>query len=560
MPNLLSETGIQTATRDELVAYFTAQYQAIYGPDINLESSTPDGQIMNIFIQAILDLEDLLVQIYNSFDPDNAIGNILDQRVTINGIQRQGGTYTVTPITVVTTQSVNLYGLDQDVEPVYTVADNAGNNWLLESTEIGIVPGVHSFSFRAATPGENLTIPNTITVPVTIVLGVSSVNNPTNATSFGQNEESDAALRVRRLKSVSLASQGYLAGLIAALENVADVSSVFVYENLTGITDSDGIPGHSIWVIVSGAGAPADIAEAIYVKRNAGCGMKGSQTYTITQVDGSPFVVRWDDVVTKNLFISFEVISINGTIPPNIEAIRNGLVDLLIPGVNSEVNINQIATLVQQIDPNALVLNAGISIADEQTLSLSGVAASGVFKLNYGAVQSADINWNDSIGTIQSKLQAMTGLSTATVTGSIASQSLVFNLSTLSDVTSLLFVSDNTLQTAGLADIAFEYDEDYAPILTPPSKQNQFVISAENIVITEMQLSPASAQVSGSQNVQFEALGGYGSYTYTLSLNASGATIDASTGLYTAGVSSGVDNVTATDVFGNTAVAIVTVV
>jgi hypothetical protein len=53
------------------------------------------------------------------FDPDNAVGVVLDQRVAINGIQRQAGTYTVTPITVVTSQSVNLYGLDQDVQPVY---------------------------------------------------------------------------------------------------------------------------------------------------------------------------------------------------------------------------------------------------------------------------------------------------------------------------------------------------------------------------------------------------------------------------------------------------------
>src|SRR5690606_23263257 len=134
MPNILDENGLQVQTRDELVEYFTAKYKDIYGDDINLESNTPDGQMMNIFIQAILDTQDLLVQIYNGFDPDLAVGKVLDQRVTINGIQRRAGTYTLSPITVVTTQSVNLYGLDGSDEPtredgneVYTVSDNAGN-------------------------------------------------------------------------------------------------------------------------------------------------------------------------------------------------------------------------------------------------------------------------------------------------------------------------------------------------------------------------------------------------------------------------------------------------
>lgn len=560
MPNSLSATGLTTATRDELLAFYTLQYQTIYGADIDLASNTPDGQMMNIQIQAILDLLDLLVQVYNSFDPDNAIGVVLDQRVSINGIERQGGTFTVTPVTLVVSQSINLFGLDQTSQPVYTVADGSGNNYFLETTQIGVLAGTHSFNFRAAVPGAQITIPNTITVPVTIVLGVTSVNNPTAAIVTGENEESDSVLRVRRQKSVSLASQGYLSALLAALENIPNVTSAFVYENTSDSTDIDGIPGHSIWVIVAGSGAPAAIAQAIYTKRNAGCGMKGTQTYTVIQVDGSPFIIRWDDVVTRNIFITFQAVSINGITPPNIAAIRSGLVTSLILGVNSEVNINEIATFVQQIDPNTLVLNAGISIGTQQTLTLSGVAASGVFKLNYGSVQSANINWNDSIGTIQTKLQAMTGLTTATVTGSIASQSLVFHLSTLSDVTALLFVSNNTLQTSGAVPITFNYNENYQPILSPPTKQNQFVLSAADIVITAMQITPANSQISIMQSIQFTGLGGYGSYTFAMTLNASGGSVNATAGLYTAGGSTGIDNVTVTDSFGNTATAVITVV
>ena len=360
MPNSIGPTGLTVATQSELVANFTAAMQLIYGADINLASDSPDGQMMNVFLQAVLDLEDLLVQINNMFDPDNAVGVILDQRVAINGIQRQAGTFTVTNITLVLSQPVNLYGLDQTAQPVYTVADNAKNLWQLQATQIGVVPGTSVFAFQAAAPGANLTVPNTITVPVTIVLGVSSINNPTPYTTLGINEESDAALKIRRQQSVSLASQGYLAGLLAALENINGVTSAFVYENTSNTTNAAGVPGHSIWVVVSGTGTAANIAQAIYTKRNAGCGMFGATSFTITQADGSSFIVYWDTVAAQPLFVSFTATSIDGINPPNIAAIRAGLVTSFVPGVNAEVNINRLSTLVQAIDPNALVTFTGL--------------------------------------------------------------------------------------------------------------------------------------------------------------------------------------------------------
>lgn len=358
MPNQINANGLTVMTRAELVAQFTAAFQAIYGADINLDSDTPDGQMLNIFVQAVLDQQDLLVQIYNQFDPDNAIGTVLDQRVAINGIQRQAGTYTKTNVTIVASQALNLYGLDQSANPVYTVADNAGNKWLLEETQTIASPGSYVYSFRAEKPGAVLTIPNTITVPVSVVLGVTSINNPTTYTTLGINEESDAALKIRRQKSVSLSSQGYLAGLLAALLNINGVTSAFVYENNTGATDADGIPSHSIWVIVQG-GTDAEIAQAIYNKRNAGVGMKGAESVLLTQVDGTQFEINWDYVTPEDLFIKFTATSLNGVTPPNIATIRSSLPSLFTPGVNDQVNVNDLATLIQTIDPNCLVTNAG---------------------------------------------------------------------------------------------------------------------------------------------------------------------------------------------------------
>lgn len=365
MPNAIGPTGLTVATRAELFAALSAAMRAVYGDDINLASDSPDGQLLNIFIQTVLDTEDLLVQINNQFDPDNAIGAILDQRVAINGIQRQAGTFTITNVTITVSQALNLAGLDQTTEEVYTVQDNAGNKWQLQISQTLAAPGAYVMSFQAQLPGAVLTVPNTITVPVTVVLGVTAINNPTVYTSLGINEESDATLKIRRQQSVSLSSQGYYAGLLAALKNINGVTSAFIYENTDSITDINGVPGHSIWVIVAGSGAAADIANAIYTKRNAGCGLFGSITYTIIQVDNSPFVVRWDGVVEEDLYIKFTASSLDGVNPPNIALILSntvGLPFLFVPGVNEQVNINDLATLVQQIDNNTLVTASGFGL------------------------------------------------------------------------------------------------------------------------------------------------------------------------------------------------------
>lgn len=357
----LGSTGLITATQAELISYYSELYKEIYGNDINLDQDSPDGQWMMIQIQASLDLLDLVNQVYNSMDPDLAVGNVLDQRVAINGIQRQAGTHTVTNISLVASQPLNLYGLDQTVFPPYTVADNQGNKWILVESYVVSSPGTIVLAFQAELPGAVLSVPNTITVPVSIVLGITAINNPTTYTSLGLNEESDAELRIRRQKSVSLSSQGYLAGLIAALENLTGMAFVAVYENVTGSTDGDGIPSHSIWVIVSGTATDAAIANAIYTKRNAGCGMKGDETFNIAQVDGSNFTIRWDVVAPEDLYIKFTATSLDGVNPPNIAAIREGLVTSFVPGVHEQVNINDLATAVQAIDNNTLVTSAGFS-------------------------------------------------------------------------------------------------------------------------------------------------------------------------------------------------------
>ena len=429
MPNQINANGLTTKSLAQVTADLTAAYQQIYGADANLASNTPDGQLIGIFAQMIIDQLDLNTQTYTSFDPDQAIGRTLDSRVAINGIKRQAGSYSTIDITVsINSSSVHLNGLEGNITPVggeFTVQDNSGNQWVLINSYT-ITSPTYPLTFRSVKLGPVLAAAGTITTPVSVVLGVTAVTNLSAPITIGANEETDGALRLRRKRSTALASSGFYDSLVSALLNVTGVSSAQVYENKDSITDPDGTPGHSIWVIVSGTASNAAIAQAIYSKRSAGCGMRGAVSYTITRLNGTPFIINWDIVQTQNMYLKFQLDALSGnlvptgtipaaggtvitavsstanvavgmlirgagipantyvtatslttitisrvttgggstgtlTIPPIVAdpAVSGSLANLisaqLLPTVFQELNINQISTLIQSINSNALV-------------------------------------------------------------------------------------------------------------------------------------------------------------------------------------------------------------
>ena len=118
---------------------------------------------------------------------------------------------------------------------------------------------------------------------------------------------------------------------------------------------TNGTPGHCIWVIVAG-GTSSQIAQQIYDYRAAGCNMRGETTYYVTQADGSLFGVRYDVAQSLNLYIKMNMGSLNGTAAPNYANIISTLGSKLNLGVYTPVNINEIGTAVQSIDPNALAI------------------------------------------------------------------------------------------------------------------------------------------------------------------------------------------------------------
>lgn len=354
MSDNFDNNGLQVATRPELVEELTQDYQGIYGEDINIDQSSPDGQVINIFAQGGTDIRELLMQVYNSFDPDNCSGKVLDSRCAINNIFRKGGTFTTVPIDVTVDRTVTLDGLDDNYNDPnatgYTIQDAAGNQFILVSTQT-LQAGTTRVLFRAKEIGAVQTTLNTITTPVTIVLGVVSVNNPVDATE-GVNEETDYQLKVRRRQSVSIGSSGYLNGLLATVLQLDGVTDAALYENYTGSTDANGTPAHCMWLVVEG-GSDSDIADAIYRKKSYGCNMRGDISYTITTVSHQQFIAKWDEPTIQNMYVRFNIVPAYPTVVFDLDAIKQYILNAEAFKIGDGAETSTLTTVAQQaIDAN----------------------------------------------------------------------------------------------------------------------------------------------------------------------------------------------------------------
>jgi len=277
--------GIQVQTFQEIYDELAAGYRSIYGEDINLDPDSPDGQRVAIEAQLVLDAQSFGALEYNQRDPDFALGQSLNSIIKLSGISRRPATRSQVDVVVTTNRPLTL-------PTDYAVEDDLGQAWTTLNA-IDIPPGETTVTLFAENFGAVEADPATVVNPVTVVIGVLSVTNTLSAV-VGIDEETDQELRVRRNRSLETPQSSSTGRMFTALANLPNVTDVAVYENDTDTTDSDGIPAHSLWVVVEG-GAVADIIETMTKNKTGGKGMVGSVTGTfsdpVARPNGTTFTI-----------------------------------------------------------------------------------------------------------------------------------------------------------------------------------------------------------------------------------------------------------------------------
>ena len=292
----ITDTGISAPAYSDIYASLQASVKAIYGTDVYIDPDSQDGQLLAIVAKAQYDANAAAIATYNSLSPATSQGTALSNNVKLNGIARlvaSNSTATVTLIGTVGTVITN--GVVQDIN---------GNNWNLPSSVTIPSGGSINVTATAVDAGAITAGVGEINKIQTPTLGWQSVTNAASA-SVGAPVETDAALRQRQTLAVALPSLTVLDGLLGAVKSISGVSEAVAYNNDTNATDANGLPAHSISLVVNG-GSDAVVAATIFDKKSPGVATYGSTTVTVIDSGGNsnavkfyrPTVVEIDVVVT----------------------------------------------------------------------------------------------------------------------------------------------------------------------------------------------------------------------------------------------------------------------
>jgi uncharacterized phage protein gp47/JayE len=282
----IDSTGYHYADYPTILEWLKDEYRAVFGADVYLEADSQDGQELAVRARAMYDSAVLGASVYNSFSPATAQGVGLASVVKINGVKKRIATKSTVDLDLAGAVGTVIGTVSQPA----MAEDQVGNKWVLPVTTIPI-SGNTTVTATAEKAGAINAQAGTITKIFTPTRGWVSVTNPLAATP-GTAVESDAELRVRQSVSTALPSLSVFEGTIGAVANVTGVTRFKGYENDSDVTDGDGIPAHSISMVVEGGDA-AEIAEAIATKKTPGTKTYGTTSEVVYDRYGMPNTINF---------------------------------------------------------------------------------------------------------------------------------------------------------------------------------------------------------------------------------------------------------------------------
>lgn len=249
--------GISAPDYQTILDKLTGYFREIYGQDAYLEPDSKDGQLLALWALSIHDANNTAVAVYRSFSPATAQKDALSSNVKINGIAREKATRSTVDVLLVGQVGTEITN--------GSVRDDNNVVWDLPATVTLDVHGQALVTAVCTADGAIPAAPGTITTMNTPTRGWQSVTNPGSA-AIGQPVETDSLLRTRQQQSVALPSRTVLSGIVGAVATLDDVVRYRGYENDTGVPDANGLPPHSISLVVDGGDAAA-IAATISPRR-----------------------------------------------------------------------------------------------------------------------------------------------------------------------------------------------------------------------------------------------------------------------------------------------------
>ena len=137
-------------------------------------------------------------------------------------------------------------------------------------------------------------------------------------------------------------SQAVLLGILGEIQNVIGVTRAKVYENDTNVTDSNGIPAHSISAVVEGGDANA-IAEVIRRRKSTGTGTYGTTSIALTDPQGLPITIKFYRPTIAHVFVKVTVKPLTGFSSTYADELKEQIVEHINAlGIGSTVYLSKL--------------------------------------------------------------------------------------------------------------------------------------------------------------------------------------------------------------------------
>ena len=335
MPAGLDATGFTVKLLTEILTEIQTTQKNRIHPALDHSAEKSLGQMNGTFAEREALLWELLRVVMVQFDPDQAEGYLLEALCALTGTVRRAASRSLVDVSVNLDAAITLpLGSRANVkdQPTKVFRTTAAITSVLAGDYPGVCEG--EVTGPLAAPAGTLTV---ITGPVA---GWNSITNAEDA-ALGRVQDTDATLRERRAQELSRAGACTPDAIRADLLEVPGVEKVTVFENNTDFTDDDGIPAHSIEVLIYDGVVPAVannvLAQAIWDTR-APTRTYGNASGTAVDSEGTSRTVSFSRPVAKNVYLTVTVDG-EGVIPANATTLlEDRLVtegnEVLQPGVD----------------------------------------------------------------------------------------------------------------------------------------------------------------------------------------------------------------------------------
>lgn len=315
----IDDAGLHIPTYASILEQLIDDMKTIFGSDIYLENDSMDYQQLSIHARFIYDTYLALQMAYSSRSPAYAVGVALDSLSPLFGVYRIPATKSNVELTIT--------GESGTILNHCIASDSSANKWVIPDGTTIPDTGAITVQCESEEYGRILSAANTITNIDTPVYGWLSVTNNSPSTP-GVDTESDASLRARMFNASFAPAYSILEGMISTLNNITGVTRVVGYENDQDTSDANGIPPHSICMVVDG-GTDEDIATQIYMKKTPGVGTYGTTSVDVTSIYGNQNTIKFYRPTATPVYFKVALKQLAGYNPEILNTIKEKLNEYL---------------------------------------------------------------------------------------------------------------------------------------------------------------------------------------------------------------------------------------